>query len=909
MASDTLARIVARLKNSPSISLPTDYPRPSDAQRFVEAAHVAELSEQTSLSLLKLALYDENSFEDEDDLAVANRPSAFHLLLSAFAVLLHRYTGETDLVIGSSSASAKDPLILRLSVDPSDPFWAVVKNIQQNEREAEQDCLPYETVVRALEKDKDDVLETSRSIFRVRFFDETDAQKESFSQPASLTSDLTIFVTRPPASIHASVAPRISLRILYNALLFTGARIACIVDQLSVLLRRAAPYPLSSIGSISLLTPMQHAHLPDPTADLNWCDWKGTITDVFSRNARRFPLRPCVIQSVPSSDLDEPQERRYYSYGTILRASNILAHHLISGGVGPGDIVMVYAHRSVDLVVAVVATLKAGAAFSVIGMFHVTSIFLDTESFFTDPAYPPSRQTIYLRVAQPRGLIVLKDAGKINPAVKAFVSSELHICVEVPALELCADGAIRGGFDSDGSDVLLPQSGMGDFDPDVVLGPDSIATLSFTSGSTGVPKGVKGRHYSLTHFFPWMGHKFNIGETSKFTMLSGIAHDPIQRDSELDCLTLRCSAYSTMAVFTPLFFGAELHVPTFDDINTPGRLAEWMVNSEVTVTHLTPAMGQLLSAQATCQIPSLLSAFFVGDVLTKRDCTRLQSLAVNVRIVNMYGTTETQRAVSYFAIPSILEDSTFLTTQKDIIPAGRGMVDVQLLIVNRVDKNVPCAIGEIGEIYVRSGGLSEGYSDPDSTAEKFVVNWFSTTTERLDTLLHPPNGALPGPETTHWKGIRDRMYRSGDLGRYLPNGTVECTGRADDQVKIRGFRIELGEIDTHLSQHRLVRENVTLVRRDKDEEKVLVSYFVPLEGPDLDGFTSDLPYDGGVFGGIRKYKRLIKDIREHLKKKLPNYSIPTCTFPHLSLYRQRTFLNINSVCPIKEDATESKRED
>ena len=339
-------------------------------------------------------------------------------------------------------------------------------------------------------------------------------------------------------------------------------------------------------------------------------------------------------------------------------------------------------------------------------------------------------------------------------------------------------------------------------------------------------------------------------------------------------------------MFTPLFFGAELHVPTFDDINTPGRLAEWMENSKVTVTHLTPAMGQLLSAQASCQIPSLLNAFFVGDVLTKRDCTRLQSLAANVRIINMYGTTETQRAVSYFTIPSISEDSTFLATQKDIMPAGQGMQNVQLLIVNRHDRNVPSAVGEIGEIYVRSGGLAEGYSDAAATAEKFVVNWFSTTIERRDTLLQPANGALPGPEIEHWKGIRDRMYRSGDLGRYMPNGTVECTGRADDQVKIRGFRIELGEIDTHLSQHPLVRENVTLVRRDKDEEKVLVSYFVPLEGTDLDGFTSDQPDEGDFFGGIRKYKRLIKDIREYLKKKLPSYSIPTCTFPHPFRHRR-----------------------
>ncbi|KAK0192225.1 alpha-aminoadipate reductase Lys1p, partial [Armillaria mellea] len=844
---ERLAQNIARLQNLPSISLPTDYPRPVGGNKLVEAAHLAELSDHASLSLMKLALYDENGDPDEEDGQDAKRPSAFHLLLAAFIVLLHRYTGETDIVIGSSSASAKDPLVLRISVDPLDPFWAIVRRVQQIEQEAESIAIPFEAITNALYKNRDPLLEGP--LFRVRFFDETDQPMENFIRSTSLTSDLTIFVTRPPASSRASIAPRISLRILYNSLFFTHARITTIVDQLSSFLRRVTSNPVAPIGAIPLLTPAQREKLPDPTADLNWCDWKGAVTDVFSRNAREWPDRPCVIQSLPAFSLSDPQEKITYSYGAIRRASNILAHHLLKGGIQREEVVMVYAHRSVDLVVAVMAVLKAGATFSVI-----------------DPAYPASRQIIYLRVTQPRGLIVLKGAGAIAPSVREFISTDLKIRVEVPALEIKPDGAIFGGAGQDDVDILHSLSNLAETDPNVVLGPDSIGTLSFTSGSTGIPKGVRGRHFSLTHFFPWMGERFGLNENSKFTMLSGIAHDPIQRD-----------------MFTPLFFGAQLHVPTADDIGTPGRLAEWMADSEVTITHLTPAMGQLLSAQATRQIPSLRNAFFVGDVLTKRDCLRLQSLAANVRIINMYGTTETQRAVSYFAIPPVSVDPTFLATQKDIMPAGEGMIDVQLLVVNRNDKNIPCAIGEVGEIYVRSGGLAESYLDADSSAEKFVTNWFSSTAPpRKDTIKQPLHNALPGPEARHWKGIRDRMYRSGDLGRYMPDGIVECTGRADDQVKIRGFRIELGEIDTHLSQHHLIRENVTLVKRDKDEEKILVSYFVPLGGDKLDEFASDITEDEGPKGlvhGIRKYRRLIKDIREHLKKKLPSYSIPTLFVP------------------------------
>ena len=121
--------------------------------------------------------------------------------------------------------------------------------------------------------------------------------------------------------------------------------------------------------------------------------------------------------------------------------------------------------------------------------------------------------------------------------MREFLETELKIRVEVPALELLPDGSSLGGPPPPSSspplgDVLSSHTNLADTDPNVIIGPDSIGTLSFTSGSTGIPKGVKGRHYSLTHFFPWMEERFELSEKSRFTMLSGIAHDPIQRDSK-----------------------------------------------------------------------------------------------------------------------------------------------------------------------------------------------------------------------------------------------------------------------------------------------------------------------------------------------------------------------------------------
>ena len=140
------------------------------------------------------------------------------------------------------------------------------------------------------------------------------------------------------------------------------------------------------------------------------------------------------------------------------------------------------------------------------------------------------------------------------------------------------------------------------------------------------------------------------------------------------------------------------------------------------------------------------------------------------------------------------------------------------------------------------------------------------------------------PWREFYKGPRDRMYRSGDLGRYLPTGDVECVGRADDQVKIRGFRIELGEIDKYLSDHDMVMDNVTLVRRNKDEEQTLVSYIVPdMQKWDawlhLNGHQDDKTGAEGLEGRLRRFWPLGDDIKRYLRTKLPSYAIPDVVVP------------------------------
>ncbi|PHH58580.1 hypothetical protein CDD81_5199 [Ophiocordyceps australis] len=586
------------------------------------------------------------------------------------------------------------------------------------------------------------------------------------------------------------------------------------------------------------------ACLPDPTSDLDWSGYAGSIQWHFSEQAKMNPHRQCVIET---KSINAPQ--RSFTYKQIYQASNILGHHLHQAGITHGDVVMIWAHRSVDLVVAIMGTLASGATISIL-----------------DPLYPPTRQQIYLEVAQPCALINIAratdESGPLAPTVRRYIDEALNLKTEVPFLRLQDDGFLSSG-PLDGHDIFAHVRSKAASSPDIIVGPDSNPTLSFTSGSEGRPKGVLGRHYSLTKYFSWMSKKFNLSSNSKFTLLSGIAHDPVQRD-----------------IFTPLFLGAQLLVPSGEDIQHE-KLAEWFREYKPTVTHLTPAMGQILVGGATARFPCLDRAFFVGDILTTRDCRSLRRLAVNCNIVNMYGTTETQRAVSYYEIPSLSREPDYLDKLKDTVPAGKGMENVQLLVVDRQFLRRLCDIGEIGEIYVRAAGLAEGYrNDKALNDERFLNSWFVDN----DTWVQADAKSAKGePWRAYFKGPRDRLYRTGDLGRYLESGNVECTGRADDQVKIRGFRIELNDIDSNLSQNPLVRDCKTLVRRDKNEEPTLVSYVVPelnewpkyLSARGLNDVEDQGTRIGPATVYVKRFQCMQIELRDNLKGRLPSYAIPT----------------------------------
>lgn len=283
---------------------------------------------------------------------------------------------------------------------------------------------------------------------------------------------------------------------------------------------------------------------------------------------------------------------------------------------------------------------------------------------------------------------------------------------------------------------------------------------------------------------------FDIGETDRVAMLAGLAHDPLLRD-----------------LFAALSTGGKVQVPSQAVMETPGGLANWMNRQRVTVAHLTPAMARLLTdtAHAECTLPELRLVCFGGDVLTRGHVTAVARVAPGASFVNFYGTTETPQAVGWHPIESGAEGSG-LEDGVARLPIGRGIDGVQLLVVRPGGHRA--GVGELGEIWVHSPYLSTGYlADAALTAERFVEIGTDAATE-----------AAP------------LAFRTGDLGRYRLDGSIEPAGRSDRQLKVRGFRIEPEEIEAVLRSHPGVQACFVECIEDAHRGSRLVGYVVVKTG-------------------------------------------------------------------------------
>ena len=332
---------------------------------------------------------------------------------------------------------------------------------------------------------------------------------------------------------------------------------------------------------------------------------------------------------------------------------------------------------------------------------------------------------------------------------------------------------------------------------------DNLAYVIYTSGSTGQPKGVMISHTGICNQLCWRQTTFPLTKADRVLQTISFSFDP-----------------SVWQIFWPLSFGAQLIMARPGGHQDSAYLVKLIAKQQITVIALVPSMLRLFLEEKGLDKCNLRHVFCGGEALPvelqERFFNRLNS---NDVLHNVYGPTEA----------SI--DATFWTCKRGtthrIAPIGRPIANTQIYILDSYLQPVP--LGVQGELHIGGVGLAQGYLNrPELSAEKFIPNPFSSE---------------PGA----------RLYKTGDLARYLPDGNIEFIGRIDQQLKIRGFRIELGEIEATLSQHPNIQQSVVIAREDVPGDQRLVAYIIPSQ----------------------KQASTLNELRRFLKEKLPEYMVPS----------------------------------
>ncbi|NUS87577.1 MAG: amino acid adenylation domain-containing protein [Streptomyces sp.] len=572
--------------------------------------------------------------------------------------------------------------------------------------------------------------------------------------------------THYPLSVVAIPGPRLSLHISYRRCLFDDARLELIRTRLRLLLDAFVRSPTTPVAHLPLLTDREREQVLDawahrseaPSPEAYGRD-RATLPQRFEAQVRRTPDAPAVAEGANT-----------LSYRQLDEAANRLARLLLRRGVRPGDLVAVALPRGVDLIVALLGALKAGAGYLPV-----------------DPGYPPERVSFMLADAAPSA-VVCADTG--HPALAAHPSA-------VPL----GDPAVRAEL------AELPGHGVDDAERGAPIRPADRAYVIYTSGSTGRPKGVAVEHRTVDNYLAFARAAYPGLATQ------ALVHSPPSFD------------LTVTGIFGPLTSGGLVRVVDLDDFDAPpGAEGDGPAFVKATPSHL-----PVLVASDAWYSPSS-ELIIGGEQLTGEALAAWRARHPQVTVVNEYGPTE----ATVGCVEHRLEPGDPLP--RGAVPIGRPVPGARIYVLDPWLRPVPAGVP--GELYIGGEVLARGYvGRPGLTAGRFVAD---------------PFGAPGG-----------RMYRTGDIAWWRPDGTVVYGGRADDQVKVRGYRIELGEIEAVVGSDPAVAQVAAAVREDRPGAPRLVAYVVAAPGRDGELAT----------------------LAERIAAKLPAYMLPSAfvTLPALPL--------------------------
>jgi amino acid adenylation domain-containing protein len=701
--------------------------------------------------------------------------TTFVTLLAAFKTLLHRYTDQTDIVVGSVVAGRNRPelegligyflnnLVMRTDLSGDPTFRTLVGRVNEMALEAlaHQD-LPFEYLVDELETERD---MSRNALFQVLFIwqnvPKTEMEWANLQIESTLISndtaklDITLFMEEKADGIESKWE--------YNTDLFDHATIVRMAHHLRTLLANAMADPDQRLSELSILTEAEREQIHawnDTRVEL---PYEKSIAELVQDQVARTPHVIAV-----SHDGEQ------LTFRQLNKSANRLARALVACGVGPGVVVAVLGEQGVGLLIAILAISKTGGAYLPL-----------------DPRSPALRLTQIL--GQSKAPFVL-TTGRFG----AILSEAVANLEERP---LVLDWENLGQEESSEN---LPRC----------CTPDDLAYVIYTSGSTGQPKGVMISQQALAQYVMAATDHFAITSDDCVLQFASISFDTAAEE-----------------IYPCLLSGARLVLRTDTMLDSVETFLRTCAANDITVLDLPTAYWHAIVAELELNPltfpPSLRLVIIGGEAASPARLRTWQAHApAHIHLVNTYGPTETTIVAT---MCDLVGENALESAAK--APIGKSVANTQAYVLDPHLRLVP--VGVPGELHIGGSGLAWGYmNQPDLTAESFIPNSFSNE---------------PGT----------RLYKTGDLARYLADGNIEFLGRLDHQVKIRGFRIELGEVEARLVEHPAVRETVVTARRDTPDEKYLVAYIV-----------------------TEKYRSVaVSELRSFLQQRLPDYMVPSIFVP------------------------------